>query len=140
MNLPHIMLITPNRKSPLMARFYENLSKNQLTTTRCKKCGSLLWPPRDFCPKCMSREVEVTRLSGIGEIVSFTEIIDGAPAGMESEQPYLLAIIMLEEGMKLLARVVGAKYDELSIGMKVELTIRKLHDGGIVMAFKPLGR
>ena len=140
MNLPHIMQITPNRKSPIMSKFYENLVKNQLTTTRCRKCNVLLWPPRSFCPNCMGSDVEISNLSGFGEVISFTEIIDGAPAGMEHEQPYLLAIVKLEEGIKLLARIVEAKYNDIFIGTKVELATRRLSDGSVVIAFKPSNR
>jgi len=138
MTLPHILRITPVKQGQLISQFYEELGKNKLITTKCKNCNRLLWPPRVFCPYCMRRDVEFTQLSGRGKIIAFTEIIDGAPAGMESEQPYLLAIVELEEGIRLLSRIVEARYSDLEIGQWVEVTARKLFDGSITLAFKPL--
>jgi len=65
------------------------------------------------------------RFSGEGEIYSFSQI-NSAPAGLELQAPYILAIIKLKEGPKLTAQIVEASEKDVKIGDKVDQVFRAI--------------
>lgn len=90
-------------------------------------------------------EREIGRLSGEGNIYSYTIVFD-APEGFENLVPYVIAMVQLSEGMMVTARLtdVDVKYDTesdhilvtspegklLEIGSRVEMVTRKISEDG----------
>lgn len=93
---------------------------------KCESCGTNYFPKRSICPKCRRKGklVEV-RFAGMGKVYSFTEI-SAAPEGFEDQVPYILAIIELDEGVKLTAQIVDAHKDDVKIGSRVESVFRAI--------------
>src|SRR3989304_1398956 len=54
-------------------QFYENLKAGKFTTTKCKKCGHVAYPPGVICPKCWSDDLEWVELPQRAKVVTFTE-------------------------------------------------------------------
>jgi uncharacterized OB-fold protein len=69
----------------------------------CPHCDAKLFPPRDICPNCGEEARTEYQFSGKGEVFSYTTIYD-APAGYESNVPYTVALVKLEEGPMVTAR------------------------------------
>jgi hypothetical protein len=105
-------------------RFWRTLkNRYQLLGTRCKNCSSVYFPPRKICPKCRrAGRIEDYRLSGGGEIITYTKV-HSAPPNFERQLPYTLAIVRLDEGPRILAQVVGSSPE---IGSRVEAVFRKI--------------
>src|SRR5438093_13539277 len=61
--------------------FYAYLAVERLTTTRCKACGRIDWPPRGFCPACTSDAYEWVDLPHRGRVHGFTVQETGVPVG-----------------------------------------------------------
>ncbi len=85
---------------------------------RCTKCDSLYVPPVSTCLNCGNSEFEETELEGKGQIDVFTTICV-PPTEYSGEEPYTVAVIELEEGPKLMARVEGDP-DDMELGKEVE--------------------
>ncbi len=97
-----------------------------ITGTKCHTCGQAYFPIRGVCPTCRRKgKLENILFSGKGKVYSFTEI-SVPPEGFESQTPYLLAIIELEEGARLTAQIVDAKLDQITIGTQVEPVFRMI--------------
>lgn len=111
-------------------RFWRNLaSRYNLEGTHCKECENYFYPPRNFCVNCRrSGQIEHYKFKGTGEIVTYT-IIRTAAEGFESQVPYTLAIIKLDEGSRMTAQIVGDP-KKMYIGMRVRSVFRKLGEGG----------
>jgi len=73
--------------------------------------------------------MEPFQLSGEGEVVSFTIVHDAAP-GFEMQVPYVMAIVRAREGPQLTASVVDIAPKDVTIGLKVRATFRKLREEG----------
>ncbi|MFC7203065.1 Zn-ribbon domain-containing OB-fold protein [Haloferax namakaokahaiae] len=108
--------------------FYENLRAGTLTTTSCRDCGDLQFPPRVVCPECHSDELEYVELPDEGELFAFSTVRAGAPLGMESEVPFVTGIVEVGD-VRLSSRIDGADYDELEIGDPVSLKIVEIEGG-----------
>lgn len=98
--------------------FFERAREGQLSGVRCRKCGELAIPPKEFCASCHQRAWELVPLSGHGTIASFT-VIRVAPARHAMDAPYAVAVVKLTEGVSLLGRIVDIPLDRLAIGMPV---------------------
>ena len=74
-----------------------------------------------------------------GKIISWTEVF-AAPKGFENETPYFLALIELENGVRLLSQVVDSKKEDLKSGAGVAKVFRKISDvdfeGAIAYGYK----
>jgi hypothetical protein len=68
------------------------------------------------CPRCHNA-VQETLFSGRGKIATFT-VIRYPPEGFEKESPYIVGLIDIEEGPRVLGRIL-AKAEELQIGKSV---------------------
>ena len=87
--------------------------------------------------------MEEVTFSGKGKVFTYT-IIRVPPEGFDLYAPYVIAIIELDEGVKITGQIVDCQFEDVKIGMKVESTFRKIkseHGSGLVLygtKFKPL--
>jgi len=99
--------------------WWEALARHELYVQRCGQCGTKRLPPRAVCPRCLSSAVEWLRCSGKATVYSFTVTRQNQMPGFREELPYVLAVVELEEGPRLLTNVVGCDPDTVRIGMPV---------------------
>src|SRR4030042_6485979 len=87
------------------------LNERKIMGAKCKKCGVLALPPRPICISCFSREMEWVQVKGTGRLAAFTSIVVAPPymvkEGFDRNNPYIVGVIHLEEGVKTVARSVG---------------------------------
>jgi len=120
--------------------FFENLKRGRLTTTKCAKCGTVLWQPRVVCPNCNGDAMEWVDLPRDGRVYAFTAVYAGAPLGFEQDVPFVVAIVELDGSpVKVVARIDDATYESLRIGDRVRLKVFELADGRVWFRFVPRG-
>ena len=124
-----------DEKNTRIGQFFKNLKQGHLTTTKCKKCAKLLWPPRIVCPNCVSDELEWVDLGAEGELYAFTEMRLGAPLGFAQDIPFCIGIVKMN-GLLVSTRIDNAKYDGLEIGDRLKLKIVELEDGRVFYRFR----
>lgn len=111
----------------------------RLEGEECPHCGYKIFPPRDICPECKKDAREPYRLSGRGEVYTFSTV-NSSPEGFEAYTPYTVALIKLEEGPMITAQLTDVQPENVEIGMKVEMVTRKLRtqgdEGKIVYGYK----
>jgi len=121
-----------------IAPFFEALKEGRFTTSYCKHCDRLHWPPRIACTTCTTEELEWKEMSKHGTIYAFTQMILGAPMGFEQDVPFCIAVVEVEgTPFKILSRVDDVRYEDLKIGMPVELKVVHLPDGRVFYRYRP---
>lgn len=100
--------------------FHDGLLRNQLLLPWCKACGKPHFYPRSACPHCWSEEYDWRQAAGTGTIHSFTTVRANPPTTFVSALPYHIAIIDLEEGVRLMSNIAGVG-DDIAIGDKVQV-------------------
>ncbi len=116
-----------------------------LIGSKCENCGTHYFPVKHICKKCRRRgKVVRYKFSGLGSVYSFS-LVASPPEGFKNEAPYIIALIELEEGVRLTSQVVDWQGKaEVKIGDKVEVVFRKIQqdgDEGIIQygfKFKPV--
>ena len=99
----------------------------RLEGQRCAGCGAVQFPPRSACGACRGTDLDSYRFSGRGSVYSFAEV-GQAPKGFSG--PYVVAMIELEEGIRVTAQLTDVDPESVRIGMPVEMVTRRLQEKG----------
>ena len=89
----------------------------------CKDCDTTVFGAAVFCQACTSRNLEAVELGVKGTLYSYT-VVRIPPAGWPGNVPYVLGQVELPQGPQVLAEVIGCDYDDLEIGMEVEMALQ----------------
>ena len=117
--------------------YWEGVRRRELRLPRCGSCGTLWFPPSASCPACSAFDHEWVPVAGTGEIVTYTVIHRAPGPAFAARTPYVVAIIQLAEGPRLLTNVVECSPSEVSIGMRVEVTFEEIAPDAVVPQFRP---
>lgn len=91
---------------------------NALVGKKCSGCGFSQLEPGFSCPSCGGEELNSIQFSGEGSIYTFTVVMVGF-GHLASRAPYVLAIVELKEGLKVLTVVEDMKPEDAAIGKLV---------------------
>ncbi|MBS4214903.1 MULTISPECIES: Zn-ribbon domain-containing OB-fold protein [Neobacillus] len=104
--------------------FWQGCKEHKLLIQKCEDCSSYIFYPRVLCPNCFSEKVEWVQSSGVGKVYSFT--IARRPGGpaFKDEVPYVVALIELEEGVRMLSNIIDVDVDKVDCDMPVEVVFQ----------------
>ena len=119
--------------------FWEALARHELYVQRCRSCGTTRFYPRSVCPACLSSDTEWLRSSGRGTVYSFTVTHQNQAPGFREELPYVLAIVELDEGVRMMTNVVGCAPDAVRVGMPVQVVFEDVTAEITLAKFRPAG-
>jgi uncharacterized protein len=121
--------------TPETKHFWDGTALGELRLQRCRDCGSTYFPPQSFCPRCASEDVEVVRSSGRGILNSYVISHLAAPG---FEAPYVIGVVELEEGCRLLTNIVDVAPDpdQLPLDLPVEAVYHTVGDVALPL-FRP---
>lgn len=105
---------------PTTEPFWLACQEHRLVVQRCASCGHHQFYPRPFCLACEATTLGWVEAKGTGTIYSLTTV--RLPVTDELPPPYLLALVDLDEGPRLLTNIEG---DTASIGDRVSLGWRE---------------
>jgi uncharacterized OB-fold protein len=118
--------------------FWDATRERRLVLQWCTACERAIWYPRDFCPSCSERStLEWRSASGRGEVYAFTVETRPTMPQVFGDEPFVIALVDLDEGVRVLGNVVGVPPDEVTVGMRVEVTWEELSDGRHLPLFEP---
>jgi uncharacterized OB-fold protein len=101
--------------------FWEGARARKLMVQRCGACRKYVFYPRALCPHCHSARLDWTEASGKGTIYSFTIARRPAGAAFQNDVPYVIALIDLEEGVRMMSNIITDDVDSVRIGQRVRV-------------------
>lgn len=108
--------------------FWEKCKENKLMIQKCTACSQYIFYPRNICPHCMSDEIEWVESSGKGTLYSYTIAHRAGGPGYQEDVPYIVALIELDEGVRLMSTVVNCERSELACDLRVEVVFERVTD------------
>ncbi len=105
---------------PITRPFWASVKAHAMKLPKCRKCGKFHAPPREFCPHCLSEEMDWEPVSGNGEVHTFAINHQVYSKAFADAGPYNYAVIQLEEGPRLVSNVVGPN-ENIRVGDKVHV-------------------
>lgn len=124
---------TPDADS---APYWAAAHEGRLVIQRCQRCGNRQLYPRDRCLMCRST-VEWVEASGRGTVYSYTVIRQQYARPFRDWVPYVVALVDLEEGPRVMTNIVGCEPDAVRVGMAVRATFEVVSDEAGIALFTP---
>jgi uncharacterized protein len=115
--------------------YWEGLSRGELLIQRCEACSRFVFYPRSLCPHCSSDQLSWVRASGNARIYSYT-VAHQAFGPFADKVPFVVAIVELEEGVRMLTRIIGAPREQVQIGAPVRVTFEAIDEGVTLPYFR----
>lgn len=118
--IPSSMVQTDSDSRP----YWEGLAQGELRIQRCQTCLRAVFYPRAICPHCHEDRLEWIVASGKGTIYSYT-VAHQAFGVFAEDVPFVVALIDLPEGVRMMSRIVDAPRERVTIGAAVQVTFEK---------------
>ena len=116
--------------------FFEAAARGELLYQRCPTCAHRQFYPRQLCTACGADTTWATA-SGRGVVHTFTIVRQNGQAPFKNELPYAVAMVELEEGVRMMGSVTGCAVESVRIGMRVEAYAVECEEGLAVPFWRP---
>jgi len=119
---------TPPSPAPdaLTRSFWEACRQKRLEICVCESCDHLFLPPGPRCPRCWADRIATRAASGEGSVHTFAVYRRTYHPALPA--PYVVAVIALKEGPRLISNVIGCAPEEVRIDMPVRLRFETVGD------------
>ncbi len=115
--------------------YWNAAREHRLLIRQCAECQALHFMPRYLCPFCWSDKLEWVESKGTGSVHSFTVIHRAPVAAFAGRTPYIVALIELDEGPRMMANIVGGDALSVCIDDRVDVTFEDRGDGAMIPQF-----
>ncbi len=121
---------------PDAAPYWEGVALGELRYQECLDCHQAIFFPRSVCPNCLSQKLEWRKSAGRGEVYAFT-VVHRPPSAFVERVPYVVALVNLEEGFRVMTNVVECPVEQVRVGMKVQVVFGQGVEGQPLPYFRP---
>jgi uncharacterized OB-fold protein len=121
--------------------FYLHLGDGRLTTTRCRGCEKVYWPPTNFCPQCLAGGFDWVALPNEGRVHAFCVQEAGVPQGFRP--PLVFGVVALA-GLRIFSLILCSDPKKIAVGETVrfkpiEVTGEPGGERRLLHAFEAIG-
>ena len=106
--------------------FWDGTAAGELRVQKCNACGVLRFPPGPACPDCGALDRGHVVARGTGTVFSY--VVHRHPPVPGKELPIVIALVDLDEGVRMVGEVVDVADDEIEIGMRLRVDFRSIDD------------
>ena len=119
--------------------FWEACQRGRLMLQRCMDCGHIRFPPTRFCSRCRSVKCEWIESKGHGRVFSWIVVRHPVPREVYAQEvPYVVALIDLDEGVRIPSNIIDCKPEDVSAGMPVSVVFRAVTPEVTLPLFQPI--
>lgn len=116
---------SPKRPSPdtrnAGAEYWQAAANGALLVPLCTECNRTFWHPRPRCPRCGSSKVLWRQSAGKGTIYTYTVVRQSTDPYFKAHLPYVVAMVTLDEGPRIMSNIVECDVDNVRIGNRVSV-------------------
>ena len=124
-------------ESPAGAPFWAATREQRLVLPWCRACEVPHWYPRERCPRCLGETIEWRAASGLGAVYAVSVMPKPALPVLADRVPYVVALVELDEGVRVMTNVVADDPFGVSVGARVQVAWEPLTDGRHLPVFTP---
>lgn len=117
------------------APYWEGTRSSRLLVPWCTSCDHPHWFPRAVCPHCLGDGIDWRPSRGEGVIHAVTVQHRPGPGRDAADGPYVVALVDLDDGVRMMANIVDGDPDDAVVGRRVALRWVPLSDGRRQVAF-----
>ena len=123
---------------PWTKEFWKATKERKLLVQHCNDCGTNIFFPKKVCPDCWSKNIAWIESTGKAKIYTYTVMMDMVGPKFTGDLPFVLAMVDLEDGIRMTTRIVNCKPEDVCIDMEVEVVqkdIKNVH----LSVYPPVG-
>ena len=109
------------RPAPESLPYWQAAREHRLALPKCDECQKFWFPPSRTCPHCLSTKFSFQNVSGKGKVFSFVTFHRVYRPAFTNDVPYVVALIELDEGPRLLSNIMGVTHEQVRCEMRVEV-------------------
>jgi hypothetical protein len=117
------------------AFFWKGTAAGELRIQHCPTCDALRHPPGPMCPACGADKPDWIVASGRGTVFSY--VVHHHPQVPGKTLPFVVALVELEEGVRMIGELIDADPSAVAIDMPVRLALTKIDDGLALPSWSP---
>ena len=125
---------------PWSKKFWEGTKERKLLIQECKDCNVKIFYPRKHCPECWSSDLSWAEAAGRAKIYSYSITMGGVEKRFAADLPFVLALVDLDEGIRMMTNIVNCDPEEVRIGMDVEVVFEDVTDEITLPKWQPVGK
>jgi uncharacterized OB-fold protein len=110
--------------------YWDAVKEGKLLLQYCPDCARYQFYPRPVCTACLGSDLEWREAQGTGAVYSFT-VVHRAPSQEFQDTPYIVALVDLQEGVRMMSNIVGADPKAIHIGTSVKVRFEKRGDASV---------
>ncbi|MFM9850092.1 MAG: Zn-ribbon domain-containing OB-fold protein [Hyphomicrobiaceae bacterium] len=110
--------------------YWEGARNGKLLLKHCTSCNKVHHYPRALCPYCFSDKLEWRQASGKGKVYTYSVM-------RRALEPYVIAYVTLDEGIKMMTNIVDCDFDKVRIDQPVKVVFKPSENGQPVPMFTP---
>ncbi len=117
--------------------YWNAAREGRLLIKRCADCGKAHHYPRELCPHCHSDRVTWEQASGKGTVYTYTVARRPAGPAFKADTPYVVALVELAEGPRMMTNLVSVDLERVRIGLPVQVRFEAISDEITLPKFMP---
>lgn len=118
--------------------YWEGTKNHELLIPRSKESGEFFFYPRALSPgEDMSENLEWVKASGKAKVWTYAIHHMGPTKAYKGDPPYVVALVELDEGVKMMTNIVDCDPHDVKVGMEVEVVFDDVTDEVTLPKFKP---
>ncbi len=125
------------RPSPTTRPFWDGLNERKVQIQRCDGCDSWVFYPRTRCPSCLSDVLIWREVSGRGVLYTYTLARQPTAPHFADETPQQLAVVELDEGVRMTSTLVNVEPSDIVIGMRLQPYFDQVTDAITLLRYQP---
>jgi uncharacterized OB-fold protein len=119
--------------------YWEGTKNHELLIPRSKESGEFFFYPRALSPgEDMSENLEWVKVSGKAKVWTYAIHHMGPTKAYKGDPPYVVALVELDEGVKMMTNIVDCDPHDVKVGMEVEVVFDDVTDEVTLPKFKPV--
>jgi uncharacterized OB-fold protein len=123
--------------TPVSRPFWDALATEKIRIQKCDACGAWVFYPRNRCSRCLSDQLRWSDVSGAGTLYTFTVARQPTSPHFEDATPQLLAVVELDEGVRLTTNLVNVEESDIRVGMRVKPYFDRASGNVTLLKFQP---
>jgi len=125
------------RPSTTTRPFWDGLNERKVQIQRCDGCDSWVFYPRTRCPSCLSDLLIWREVSGQGVLYTYTLARQPTAPHFADETPQQLAVVELDEGVRMTSTLVNVEPSDIVIGMRLQPYFDQVTDDVTLLRYQP---
>ena len=123
--------------TPTSAPFWDGVRDGVVKLQKCNDCGVWVFYPRSRCSSCLSDALDWHTVSGNGTLYTFTIARQPTSPHFASEVPQRIAVVELDEGVRLTTTLVNIADADIKIGMRVKPYFDAVSEDSTLLRYQP---